>query len=292
MLFTFFRNRLNRIKALDEESKYRDAITAQRKLKSLEEARGRAVPMHRVQRDNDSDSRSSSATRPRSVGAKNTSLYSVRNIKDAAHSKSGRNRVLPSVSAAQSTSNSELLRSSSGASGKRGKGRNIQQSAKAKANDTKNRSNQENHSGEDSTPMHVKAKVDRGSIARKRTPIQTVRDPKGIFKLRYGAGICFFSVCFSSLDYDSDGDVSGDSLNDQKQINVTNDNGDNMTLVSALTTDYPDGYSYTELQEPKNGNKKSMIPKPLAKKPRKKVEVWKMQPISTKPYVPVPVTNA
>jgi hypothetical protein len=116
---------------------------------------------------------------------------------------------------------------------------------------------------------------------------------------------------------ESDGELSGDSLDGAERkkpqhsrppagpsVHVHRDaargaaaDSDAMTFVSALTSDgtcadsVDDGsYSYAELHDAAEGNKKSMIPKPIRKK-KKKSDVWKMQPISTKPYTHIPTTN-
>lgn len=91
-------------------------------------------------------------------------------------------------------------------------------------------------------------------------------------------------------------DLSGDSLDGESDANMrtTNDHklvadqSDAMTYVSALTND--DGYSYTELHEAAEGNKKSMIPMPV-RKLKKRAQVWKMQPIPTKPYTQIPTNG-
>lgn len=262
---------------MDEEKKLCDALAADRKLKELAEARGRSVPMHYSKGDDDDDNHSRSSSRsgrPRSVGNrgkmdKQAPLY---NIRSADEVEVNRIDVLPSIPSRRSSGAAEsqsLLRSTSGGGSKStaARSRSLARGAVKPKSKRQGVENAElNNSNEILEPMHVQNESDVGTaMLRKRTPIQTKRDPQAV----------------------SDGELSGDSLNGDNSPPRANkvDLSDNMSYMSALTND--DAQSYAELHDPAEGNKKSMIPKPTRKK-KKKLEVWKMQPISTKPYTQIP----
>lgn len=271
--------RLQRIKEMDEEKKHTDMINADRKLRQLAEERGRSVPMRRVtdDREDDNNSRGSSRSgRPNSIGhrariEKSAPLYSIKGDNQSTDVGS---HVLPSVVRkgrdVTAADNQALLRSSSGGGSKIGVGRSkafLKASGGRKVKDADVHIVNENSEEVALVPMHVRADVKlSNALARKRTPIQTSRDPQA-----HGS--------------DGDGDLSGDSLDGRDTGKSRADHSDAMSYVSALTND--DGHSYSDLHNAAEGSKKSMIPKPVRKK--KKQEVWKMQPIAVKPYIPLPV---
>lgn len=185
-------SRLQRIKKRDEEQKLVEALAVDRKLRALAEARGRSVPMHHSGEGQDDDARSrgsSRSGRPRSVGAvdrisgggRQETVY-LNSVRDASEASRSGSRALPSISKKRIDADKPpILRSTSGGGrkkqahtgGNRGGGEN------AGRKTTNENSEQDSKVPSMLVPMHVQnADNSNTNLLRKRTPIQTKRNPQ------------------------------------------------------------------------------------------------------------------